>query len=160
LSAWGSSFGDAWGASFGGASSGVTINCNKGTATASGRQATITTGGSTTISCNVGAATASGLPASISTGSSADVKVSWLQFDSNATPCDVKVSWVRFDTNSTPCDVRVSWVQFDTSHGSIITDDPIIYPGAFAPLSRASSPISIPFKRRSRRHREQEMMIL
>ena len=75
MTAWGSSFGDAWGSSFGGASAGVTINCNKGAATASGRQATITAGGSTTISCNVGNAIAAGLQASISVGGVADARL-------------------------------------------------------------------------------------
>lgn len=36
---------------------------------------------------------------SASGGSSADVKVSWLQLDTNATPCDVKVSWLQLDSN-------------------------------------------------------------
>ncbi len=45
----------------------------------------------------------------------ADVRVSWIAFDTAATPVDVKVSWVAFDTAATPCDVRVSWVCFDTN---------------------------------------------
>jgi hypothetical protein len=28
---------------------------------------------------------------------------------------DVRVSWLAFDTNATPCDVRVSWVELDTA---------------------------------------------
>lgn len=39
-------------------------------------------------------------------------------------------------------------------------DEPEIQPGAFAPLSRPSSPISPPFKRRTRRRREQEFLLL
>jgi len=45
----------------------------------------------------------------------ADIKVSWLGFDTAATPVDVKVSWVAFDTAATPVDVKVSWVAFDTA---------------------------------------------
>jgi hypothetical protein len=48
------------------------------------------------------------------TGGAIDVKVSWLAFDTSATPCDVKVSWLAFDTSATPCDVKVSWLCFDT----------------------------------------------
>lgn len=44
----------------------------------------------------------------------ADVKVSWLQFDTQATPCDVKVSWLQFDTQAVVHDVKVSWLQLDT----------------------------------------------
>lgn len=44
----------------------------------------------------------------------ADIKVSWLAFDTAATPVDVKVSWIAFDTAATPVDVRVSWLAFDT----------------------------------------------
>ena len=44
-----------------------------------------------------------------------DVKVSWLELDTAATPVDVKVSWVAFDTAATPCDVRVSWICLDTA---------------------------------------------
>ncbi len=60
----------------------------------------------------------------------ADVRISWVQFDTNATPCDVKVShlafdtqaetcdvkvsWLAFNSDTFPCDVRVSWVRFDT----------------------------------------------
>jgi hypothetical protein len=141
-----------------GAASGVTIDCNVGTASAVGLQAAITQ--SVTVSTNLGTAAASGLSASvsqattvqtrlgtasasglsatvsqevtvkgnlgqassygnqasISTGGSVDVKVSWLQFNTQATPCDVKVSWVQFDTNSTPCDVKVSWLEFNSSN--------------------------------------------
>ena len=46
---------------------------------------------------------------------SVDVKVSWLQLDTSATPVDVKVSWLQLDTAATPCDVRVSWLQFNTA---------------------------------------------
>ena len=35
-----------------------------------------------------------------------------------------------------------------------------IQPGAFGALSRASSPLSKPFKRRARARREQEMLLL
>lgn len=28
---------------------------------------------------------------------------------------DVRVSWVQFDTAASPVDVRVSWLEFDTS---------------------------------------------
>lgn len=49
----------------------------------------------------------------------ADVKVSWLQLETAATPCDVKVSWICHDTDSTPCDVKVSWVCLDTSAPAI-----------------------------------------
>lgn len=44
-----------------------------------------------------------------------DIKVSWLQFDTQAVPCEVKVSWLQFDTNAAPCDVKVSWLAFDTN---------------------------------------------
>lgn len=43
-----------------------------------------------------------------------DVRVSFVAFDTQATPCDVKVSWLAFDTQAVPCDVRVSWLAFDT----------------------------------------------
>lgn len=40
-------------------------------------------------------------------------------------------------------------------------DEPGIQPGAFAPLSRPSSPITrTPFKRRARRRRDQDLLIL
>ncbi|WP_150428868.1 hypothetical protein [Dechloromonas sp. CZR5] len=35
-----------------------------------------------------------------------------------------------------------------------------IQPGAFAPLSRASSTISSPFKRRTKKRREEELLLL
>ena len=51
----------------------------------------------------------------LSGGSSVvDVRVSHVEFDSNATPCDVKVSWLAFDTQAVPCDVKVSWLAFDS----------------------------------------------
>ena len=43
-----------------------------------------------------------------------DVRVSFVAFDTQATPCDVKVSWLAFDTQAVPCDVRVSWLAFDS----------------------------------------------
>lgn len=43
------------------------------------------------------------------------VDVSWLAFDTAATPVDVTVSWLAFDTSATPCDVRVSWLCLDTA---------------------------------------------
>ena len=58
----------------------------------------------------------SGVSASGSVGSTADVKVSWIEFDSSATPCDVKVSWLEFDTQETPCDVKVSWIEFNSDY--------------------------------------------
>lgn len=39
-------------------------------------------------------------------------------------------------------------------------EEPGIQPGAFAPLSRPSSPITRPFKRRTRRARELDLLIL
>ena len=42
-----------------------------------------------------------------------DVRVSHIEFDSQATPCDVSVSWLELDTQSVPCDVKVSWLEFD-----------------------------------------------
>ena len=40
-------------------------------------------------------------------------------------------------------------------------DEPGIQPGAFAPLSRPSSPINrAPFKRRARQRRDQDLLIL
>lgn len=40
-------------------------------------------------------------------------------------------------------------------------DEAPIQPGAFAPLSRAASPISLkPFQRRSRKRRDQEFLLL
>jgi hypothetical protein len=100
----------------GGAPAGVTIDCNVGTASASGYAATVSQ--AATINTNLGQATAYGNQASISTGGSIDVKVAWLQFNTQATPCDVKVSWLQFDTNSTPCDVKVSWLEFNSSAGA------------------------------------------
>jgi hypothetical protein len=54
-------------------------------------------------------------------GAPCDVKVSWCEFDSQATPCDVKVSWVEFDTEATPCDVRVSWCEFNSDYQQAVT---------------------------------------
>lgn len=48
------------------------------------------------------------------TASPLDVNVSWLEFDTTSSPQDVKVSWVEFDTTASPQDIRVSWVEFDT----------------------------------------------
>ena len=48
-------------------------------------------------------------------GAAAHVQVSWLEFDSNATPVDVQVSWLELDTQATPVDVRVSWLEFDSN---------------------------------------------
>ena len=50
-----------------------------------------------------------------STATPKDIKVSWAEFDSTATPKDVKVSWVEFDSTSSPKDVKVSWVEFDST---------------------------------------------
>jgi hypothetical protein len=41
--------------------------------------------------------------------------VSWLQFDTAATPVDVRVSWLQFDTAAVPVDVKISWLQFDSA---------------------------------------------
>ena len=49
-----------------------------------------------------------------SNDSAVDVRVSHIEFDTQATPCDVKVSWIEFDTQATPCDVRVSHLAFDS----------------------------------------------
>ncbi len=45
----------------------------------------------------------------------AEVKVSWLTYDSAATASDVRVSWLAYDTSATPCDVRVSWLAYDSA---------------------------------------------
>jgi hypothetical protein len=39
-------------------------------------------------------------------------------------------------------------------------EEPPIQPGAFAPLSRSSSPITQPFPRRTRKRRELDLLIL
>ncbi len=56
----------------------------------------------------------------------ADVRVSWLSFDTAAAgvPCDVRVSWLSFDTaaSGVPCDVRVSWLSFDTAASGVPID--------------------------------------
>lgn len=55
-----------------------------------------------------------------------DVRVSWLQLDTSATPVDVRVSWLQFDTAATPFDVRVSWLQFNTAANDAVVVDWII----------------------------------
>ena len=45
----------------------------------------------------------------------ADARVTWIAFDTAAPPVDVKVSWLELDTAATPVDVKVSWVAFDTA---------------------------------------------
>ena len=57
----------------------------------------------------------------------ADIKVSWLQLDTSATPVDVRVSWLQLDTAATPCDVRVSWLQLDTAGQTTVALDPPRY---------------------------------
>jgi len=44
--------------------------------------------------------------------------------------------------------------------GELPWEEAPIQPGAFGALSRASSPLSKPFKRRTRARREQEMLLL
>ena len=44
--------------------------------------------------------------------------------------------------------------------GELPWEEAPIQPGAFGALSRASSPLSKPFKRRARARREQEMLLL
>lgn len=44
--------------------------------------------------------------------------------------------------------------------GDALPEENPIQPGAFAPLSRASSPITRPFKRRSKKRREEELLFL
>ena len=48
-------------------------------------------------------------------GAAADVNVSWVEFDSNATPVSVQVSWLELDTDATPVNVQVSWLEFDSN---------------------------------------------
>ena len=47
-------------------------------------------------------------------GASVDVKVSWIQFDTQAAVADVKVNWFQFDTLATPYSTVVTWLQFNT----------------------------------------------
>ena len=44
--------------------------------------------------------------------------------------------------------------------GELPWEEAPIQPGAFGALSRASSPLNKPFKRRTRARREQEMLLL
>lgn len=46
----------------------------------------------------------------------ADVKVSWLEADTDSAPCEVLVSFCEFDTYAAPCDVKVSFCEFDSSY--------------------------------------------
>ncbi len=45
---------------------------------------------------------------------SLNVRVSWLQFDTTATPLAVSVSWLQFDTAASLVRAAISWIQFDT----------------------------------------------
>ena len=49
------------------------------------------------------------------TPSTVDVRVSWLEVDTDATPVDVRVSWLEVDTSAVAVDVRVSWLALDTA---------------------------------------------
>lgn len=61
------------------------------------------------------AAISFGATGTLSSGATADVKVSWIAFDTAASPVDVKVSWIALDTAAAPVDVKVSWIAFDTA---------------------------------------------
>jgi hypothetical protein len=74
-----------------------------------------------------------------------DVRVSFVSFDTNATPCDVKVSWLAFDTQAVPCDVRVSWLAFDSAANEM--------PAAIGPAENRCGPtceVVTPSRRRRR----------
>ena len=74
---------------------------------------------------------------------------------------DVRVSWVEFDSVPAPADVRLSWIEFDVDAVDVVIKPPVYVPGsAGGRIVRDSDLTRLPRPGKTRRQRNNEALLL